>query len=140
MLEHLVSDECMHRCVAAILSRDNEFHGVHPRYNDEAGTRIGRLLFDMNERALTSHHTFSPWQDFTFAGRSRPSIYYAHRDTGYLPGHPLQVIRSLQYFLDQCSEEGTMETGLFHDVRAVMGALSFEVVVTLPEYDRAEWG
>ncbi len=61
----------------------------------------------------------------------------------YQPKHDfslVQVLKSLQCWLYQCNEGDVPTTKLYQFFAEVENHLALKIVVSLPEYDKAQWG
>jgi hypothetical protein len=95
----------------------------------EAGSKIGRKLFLMNRRALSTRYgcgnhlrlpefVFEKWADAT----------------------PVQQFKAMSCLLYQCHEGKVHESRLYDELNRAAGELAQRIVQDLPEYEKAPWG
>lgn len=123
MSAFIVSEECMHRCVKAMLPDDIDS-------SCEERDELGRKLFGMNQRAVQARYGV------------RSDGYDAVPEYRYKPIIPnryaaLKALCALKY---QCSEGDVPSEPLFKELAEAVNDLALEIAMSAPEYDRAMWG
>ena len=95
----------------------------------EAGTKIGQMLFRLNERALQARYgcgdhlrvpefIFEKWADAT----------------------PVEQFKAMQCLLYQCCEGDVTGSRLYDELNRAAGELAQLIVQDLPEYEKASGG
>ncbi len=87
--------------------------------------KLGQRLWKMNTDAVDQRYS-----------ESNPVRLYKH---DWVPGHKMQVFKSLRCFLYQCSEGDVPETDLFKDTESLMHTIALEIISDMPQYENAEW-
>ena len=139
MSAFMVNTSVMAKVVTAILLNLDTFDGestcrvallASPTdAQKEAGTKIGRKLFLMNRRALSTRYgcgnhlrlpefVFEKWADAT----------------------PVQQFKAMSCLLYQCHEGKVHESRLYDELNHAAGELAQRIVQDLPEYEKASWG
>jgi len=139
MSAFMVNTNVMAKVVTAILLNRDTFDGestcraallaAPTDAQREAGTKIGRKLFLMNRRALSTRYVcgnhlrlpefvFEKWADAT----------------------PVQQFKAMSCLLYQCHEGKVHESRLYDELNHAAGELAQRIVQDLPEYEKASWG
>lgn len=87
--------------------------------------KLADSLFELNCEALHQRYNDDEFPLFQFQQLKAPSV--------------IQVYKSLQCFLYQCSEGTVPETKLFKFMEEFSHQLAYQIVTTLPPYKNAEW-
>lgn len=101
--------------------------------------RIPELKRDFERLAFDCHRLNVMAVDQRY-GEKNQCEYTPRIDPNWTTSGPVQAYKSLQCFLDQCSEGDVPETPLFQAVSDYHNALARAIVDALPEYDKANWG
>lgn len=130
MSAFLVSDETMHIITKHITRSARTFAGVaideDATRREASASRIGRLLFGMNEAALAARY-----------GDEIQGIDYHARVI--VPPTKIQALKAIKCLLYQCMEGSVPETQLYQELQRMAGGLAHEIVEALPEYHKASW-
>jgi hypothetical protein len=139
MSAFMVNTNVMAKVVTAILLNFDTFDGdstcrvkllaAPTDEQKEAGSKIGRKLFLMNRRALSTRYgcgnhlrlpefVFEKWADAT----------------------PVQQFKAMSCLLYQCHEGKVHESRLYDELNRAAGELAQRIVQDLPEYEKAPWG
>jgi hypothetical protein len=139
MSAFMVNTNVMAKVVTAILLNFDTFDGdstcrvkllaAPTDEQKEAGSKIGRKLFLMNRRALSTRYgcgkhlrlpefVFEKWADAT----------------------PVQQFKAMSCLLYQCHEGKVHESRLYDELNRAAGELAQRIVQDLPEYEKASWG
>ena len=112
-------------------------------FEPEALTKLGRELLYLNVRAVYCRYedmrpkTPSQVVDFWLPGNEGTEFFY---DDGTTPPRPLQLYKTLQCFLYQCSEGTIIHDPLFKEMEAWANRVGHFIISMLPEYETAVWG
>jgi len=139
MSAFMINTKVMAKVVTAILLNLDTFDGestcrvallASPTdAQKEVGSKIGRKLFLMNRRALSTRYgcgnhprlpefVFEKWADAT----------------------PVQQFKAMSCLLYQCHEGKVHESRLYDELNHAAGELAQRIVQDLPEYEKASWG
>jgi len=123
MSAFIVSEACIHRCVAALLG---------DRESCEDGDRLGAELYVLNQRSVQARY---PGDTTGYA-----DIPEGYRYKPTRPGR-IQMLKALESWRHQCSEARDVEaTALYERITRRINDLAREIVRDLPEYEKAVWG
>lgn len=90
--------------------------------------KLGQLMLTLNTMAV----------NYRYGENQKPPIYKFKKMP---PPDKIQALKSLQCFLYQCSEGEQFENSrLFRILEKAMRWIMKEIVISLPAYQRAEWG
>lgn len=119
MSSFIVTNETIVDCVDAILGRNA---------SEEKRVFLGQRLVEMNTYAVNVRYR-----------ETSPADTYVD-DKSQMPQTNIQLFKSMQCFIYQCSE-GDTETAFpeYAMVEEVMNRMAREIVVRLPQYETAAW-
>ncbi len=92
--------------------------------------RLGWDMFGLNIRAVNMRYKNGRAEDF------RPLDYKFSIECNY---SKVNVLKSLQCWMYQCSEGDCDESPLFKTMKDIAYTWACDVVRTLPEYEKAAW-
>ena len=95
----------------------------------EAGTKIGQMLFRLNERALQARYGCSDHL------RVPEFIFEKWADAS-----PMEQFKAMSCLLYQCCEGDVPSSRLYYELNRATGELAQCIVQDLPDYDKATWG
>lgn len=124
MSAFIVSEETMHRAVAAFIGMKN--------FPLDTGTEIGRLLFTMNCEAFRQRYDGRHAESMSHSPAS--TYEYQHR-----PSTPTELFKALQCLRYQCCEGDVTESALYKDVEAQCGDIAEDIVMDTDSYAAAPW-
>lgn len=135
MSAYIVEDKTINRIVTGIVDLMNLREGVLSRVKhytrDLAITsedEFANELMGMNVDAVRARYPNSePWH--------RRMVRYRPERCG-----PIQLLKSLDCYLYQCSEGEVPERDLFKKMDGIRNGLTRAIVCGSPEYDQSEWG
>ena len=99
--------------------------------SDTWDEKLANAMFQLNCDGVNARYgegeaeKFRPL-NFTY----KPEIYFSR----------VQVLKSLQCWMYQCSEGDVPKTKLYQFFEEVEHHLALQIVMNLPEYDKATWG
>ncbi|SRR6266568_1598565 len=133
MSAFLVSEKTINVIVATLSAFLNDNHFLQEKASalsiDVSSTywqeKLADALFKLNCEALHQRYNDSEFPLFQFQNAHDPSL--------------IQVYKSLQCFLYQCSEGNVPEKKLFKFMEEFSHILANRIVITLPAYDKANW-
>jgi len=138
MSAFMVSDKTINRVLTYLnryMGKDNplveEFSEENYDLVSEDGLRkLGHDMFFLNQAGVNSRYGANQAKEF--------------RDLNYQPdlytvNSGVQVLKSLRCFLYQCTEGDVPDHPLFVLLQKLSMDMAFNIVMTLPEYDAAEW-
>ena len=139
MSAFMVNNNVMAKVVTAILLNLDTFDGegtcrvallASPSdAQKEAGTKIGRKLFQLNRRALGARYECGdrfPLPQFVFEK--------------WADAAPVEQFKAMCCLLYQCSEGKVPNTPLYNELNRAAAELAQRIVQDLPEYEKASWG
>ena len=107
----------------------SEHYSLNSRHTDEEWAELGQALFQMNIDGVDSRYGIGEAAGF------RPLDY----KFSYEFATKIQVLKSLDCLLYQCSEGEVPKTPLFKALNDYSNFLAHSIVGRLPDYDKAEW-
>ena len=134
MSAYIVEKETIDRIVTYIHNQPSgAIEGSYPAIyqaclndNNWSDQALGQKLWAMNVKAVDSRYNESnPFELYRFAFRVT---------------RPIQVYKTLQYYLYQCCEEDVPDSALYQDLEKLRHQIAGEIITGLPEYDQADWG
>lgn len=132
MSAYIVDDETINRIVS-FLATDRDAKYQIDRLAIDLSTQkaqsiFGRKLFRMNCAAVQHrYHQDKP---------DRDNYWFQYE----LCPNRMQVYKSIQCFLYQCSEGNVPDSELFKKMEDIKAWLAENIISALPEYDKAAWG
>lgn len=98
---------------------------------DQAGKeKLGKLMFELNVNAVNQR--YGPDEAASFR-----LLDYKFRTELY--GNSIQVFKSLECWLYQCSEGNVPESELYQFMEHIAGQIAKGIVMNLPAYDKLAW-
>jgi len=88
--------------------------------------KLGQKLLVMNNKAVDARYN-----------ENNPIELYNYSHT---PASKIQVYKSMQCFLYQCTEGDIPKSKLYKELEELIGDLAADIVYNLPEYGKAQWG
>lgn len=136
MSAFVVGDETINRVVGWLNNSDRQFvlrdilkmAEINPS-DEEWREKLGASMFQMNCDAVNARYGEGQ------AGEFRPLDY----KWGWENSSDVQVLKSLQCWLYQCSEGDIPERPLYREFRDLERIIACKIVDRLPEYSKAEW-
>lgn len=96
---------------------------------EEECKKLGLAMYKMNCEAVSQRY-----------GEELNKKAISDYDYEYTLAKPIQVLKSLQCFLYQCSEGTVPREKLYKALRTIETSIMGEIISNLPEYEKAEWG
>lgn len=129
MSAFLVSEKTLYNCMKAITKAKysalyKDIDGSHKKFKV-----IFMALNSLNSLALKVRYNEEPAPGYKFC-----EVKYSNASS-----NPIQLLKSLNCLIYQCSEGAVVETGLYKKLLEVKADLSADIISDLPEYDQAVW-
>ncbi len=99
--------------------------------SDQWDEKLAQAMFQLNCDGVNARYGEGEAEKF----RPLNFTYKPEGDTFLV-----QVFKSLQCWMYQCSEGDVPDTKLYRFFEAVAHHLALQIVMDLPEYDKAKWG
>lgn len=93
-------------------------------------------LYEMNDMALRARYKDEWWLEDLMEGDYKEFICNGNP----FENESLQLLKSIQCYLYQCSEGNVPETPLYKAIDEFASRIMFHIVSSLPEYEKAIWG
>lgn len=143
MSTFIVSNECMHLCVFALLNLGDPWNkSLSYEWRKDRAALLGANLYTLNRSAIVEAYGESR---AAFMADGLPPYVFEDpfpRPFGGKLGMASHVamVKALECLTHQCAEGVLTEDPLYLDLQAHTARLALEIVRALPEYDRAQWG
>lgn len=136
MSAFMVQDRVINRVVVWLNSRDHEWNRDRilevaqlDSNDDEWQEKLGASMFQLNMDGVNSRYGEGQAAEFR-------SLDYRF---AYEMSNDIQVLKSLQCWLYQCSEGDVPEMPLYKAFAQLAGEIAIGIVGRMDAYDRAEW-
>jgi len=133
MSAFVVEEKTINRILSLLSLKNNEWlrneilkrtgYDVHSL---EGLDQLGKALLQLNVSAVNQRY----------------NTHEADEYSGFkpLPVTPIQALKSLECLFYQCTEGNVPETDLYKTMDMIIGIWRKQIVQSLPEWQRAEWG
>jgi len=131
MSAYVVEKKTIDRIVSYIDSKPlYSTEGQYPEiYRNFLGdcNKLGQKMLNMNNKAVDQRYN-----------ENNPVELYRHSYES--PRNLMQVYKSVQCFVYQCSEGDVVKSKLYQDFVKLEHRLAAEIISNTPEYNKAVWG
>jgi len=136
MSAFMVEDKTINRVVTHVFT--NGTYDTLRRLNAECATpgepidepMLGAMLFSLNIQGVNARYGEGQAKEFR-------DLDYRYQ---YEHATPIQVLKSLQCWIYQCSEGDVPDTLLYQIMKEYEHMLADSIISKLPAYNAAEWG
>ena len=99
--------------------------------SDNWDEKLAKAMFQLNCDGVNARYGDGEAEKF------RP-LYFTYKPEGNT--FRVQVLKSLQCWMYQCNEGDVPQTKLYRFFEEVENYLALQIVMSLPEWDKAKWG
>ncbi len=129
MKKFIVPDKTINRVLSWLVENDAGVPG-HEGEDPESLAKLGTSMLEMNCEVIDQLYGYGE------AAEYRPLDY----EFRWERTSEIQVLKSLQCWLEQCFGDRIVEMDLYHEMKAIESKLACKLVSELESYAAAEWG
>jgi len=125
----IVPDKTINRVLSWLVENDAGVAGLEGK-DSESLAKLGTSMLEMNCEVIDQLYGYGE------AAEYRPLDY----EFRWERTSEIQVLKSLQCWLEQCFGDRIVEMDLYHEMKAIESKLACKLVSELESYAAAEWG
>jgi len=125
----IVPDKTINRVLSWLVENDAGVPGLEGK-DSESLAKLGTSMLEMNCEVIDQLYGYGE------AAEYRPLDY----EFRWERTSEIQVLKSLQCWLEQCFGDRIVEMDLYHEMKAIESKLACKLVSELESYAAAEWG
>ncbi len=129
MKKFIVPDKTINRVLSWLVENDAGVPGLEGK-DSESLAKLGTSMLEMNCEVIDQLYGYGE------AAEYRPLDY----EFRWERTSEIQVLKSLQCWLEQCFGDRIVEMDLYHEMKAIESKLACKLVSELESYAAAEWG
>ncbi len=129
MKKFIVPDKTINRVLSWLVENDAGVPGLEGK-DSESLAKLGTSMLEMNCEVIDQLYGYGE------AAEYRPLDY----EFQWERTSEIQVLKSLQCWLEQCFGDRIVEMDLYHEMKAIESKLACKLVSELESYAAAEWG